>query len=77
MIKVKEIRVKTLEEALEQQDCLLEENENYTFKIIEVFMNGYCLEVYLTKYDKVHNLLDDFYNSIREEVEKIEKINIK
>ena len=75
MIKVKEVRVSTLKEALEQQDYLLEENENYSFRIIEVFMNGFCLEVYLTKYDKVYNLLDSFYSSIKEEVDRIEHIN--
>lgn len=75
MIKVKEIRVKTLEEILEQQRDLLEENENYTFRIIEVFMSGYCLEVYRSKYDTVYDLLNGFYDSIREEVDRIEKIN--
>ena len=33
MIKVKEIRIETLEELLEMQNTLLEENENYTFRI--------------------------------------------
>lgn len=40
-------------------------------------MSGYCLEVYRSKYDTVYDLLNGFYSSIREEVEKIERINAK
>lgn len=77
MIKVKYVRVETLEEALEKQNELLEENEGYTFRIIEIFLNGYCLEVYEPKREKLGNLLNGFYDSFREEVERLENINSK
>lgn len=77
MVKVKDIRVETLEEALEKQNELLEENEEYTFRIITVFLNGYRLEVYEPKREKLYNLLNGFYDSFREEVERLENINKK
>lgn len=77
MVKVKYVRVETLEEALEKQNELLEENKEYTFRIIEIFLNGYCLEVYEPKREKLGNLLNGFYDSFREEVERLENINSK
>lgn len=75
MVKVKDVRIETLEEALEKQNELLEENEQYTFKIVEVFFNGFCLEVYEPKREKLYNLLNGFYDSFREEIERLENIN--
>ena len=77
MVKVKDVRIETLEEALEKQNELLEENEQYTFRIIEVFLNGFCLEVYEPKREKLYNLLNGFYDSFREEIERLENINKK
>lgn len=77
MVKIKDLRIKTLEEVLEKQNELLEENEEYTFRIITVFLNGYRLEVYEPKKEKLYNLLNGFYDSFREEVEKLENINKK
>lgn len=77
MVKVKEIRIATLEEALEMQNSLLEENEDYTFRIVEIFLNGYCLEVYESKREKLYSLLNGYYESFRHEVEKLENINKK
>ena len=77
MVKVKDVRIETLEEALEKQNELLEENEQYTFRIIEVFLNGFCLEVYEPKREKLWNLLNGFYDSFREEIERLENINKK
>lgn len=77
MVKVKEIRIETLEEVLEMQNTLLEENENYTFRVIEIFLNGYCLEVYEPKREKLYNLLNGYYESFKEEIKKLEKINEK
>lgn len=77
MIKIKDIRVENLQEALEQQNYLLEENENYTFRIIPIFLAGYSLEVYLPKDYKLYDMLNGFYNSFREEVQKLEDINKK
>lgn len=77
MVKVKEVRIETLEEVLEMQNSLLEENENYTFRIIEIFLNGYCLEVYESKREKLYTLLNGYYESFKEEIRKLEKINNK
>lgn len=77
MVKVKEIRLENIEEVLEMQNSLLEENEDYTFRIIEIFLNGYCLEVYESKREKLYNLLNGYYESFRQEVEKLENINKK
>lgn len=77
MVKVKDVRVETLEEALEKQNELLEENEGYTFKIIAVFLNGYRLEVYESKREKLYNLLNGYYESFKKEVERLENINNK
>lgn len=77
MVKVKDIRIETLDEALEKQNELLEENEEYTFRIITVFLNGYRLEVYEPKREKLYNLLNGFYDSFREEVKRLENINKK
>lgn len=77
MIKVKEIRIETLEEVLEMQNTLLEENENYTFRVIEIFLNGYCLEVYEPKREKLYTLLNGYYESFKEEIKKLEEINNK
>lgn len=77
MVKVKEVRIETLEEVLEMQNSLLEENENYTFRIIEIFLNGYCLEIYEPKREKLYNLLNGYYEAFKEEVKKLEKINNK
>lgn len=77
MIKVKEVRIETLEEVLEMQNSLLEENENYTFRIIEIFLNGYCLEVYESKREKLYTLLNGYYESFKEEIRKLEEINNK
>lgn len=77
MVKIKDLRIETLEEVLEKQNELLEENEEYTFRIITVFLNGYRLEVYEPKKEKLYNLLNGFYDSFREEVEKLENINKK
>ena len=77
MVKIKDFRIETLEEVLEKQNELLEENEEYTFRIITVFLNGYRLEVYEPKKEKLYNLLNGFYDSFREEVEKLENINKK
>ena len=77
MVKVKDVRIETLEEALEKQNELLEENEQYTFRVIEVFLNGFCLEVYEPKREKLGNLLNGFYDSFREEIERLENINKK
>ena len=60
MVKIKDFRIETLEEVLKQNE-LLEENEQYTFRIKEIFLNGYCLEVYIPKKDKLHTLLDGYY----------------
>lgn len=77
MVKVKEVRIETLEEVLEMQNSLLEENENYTFRIIEIFLNGYCLEVYESKREKLYTLLNGYYESFKEEIRKLEEINNK
>lgn len=77
MLKVKEIRVETLKEVLEMQNNLLEDNENYTFRVIEIFLNGYCLEVYEPKREKLYNLLNGYYESFRKEIKKLEEINNK
>lgn len=77
MVKVKEVRIETLEEVLEMQNSLLEENENYTFRIIEIFLNGYCLEVYEPKREKLYTLLNGYYESFKEEIRKLEEINNK
>lgn len=77
MVKVKEIKIKTLEEVLEIQNSLLEENEDYTFRIVEIFLNSYCLEVYESKREKLYSLLNGYYESFRQEVEKLENINKK
>lgn len=77
MVKVKEIRIETLEELLEIQNTLLEENENYTFRVVEIFLNGYCLEIYEPKREKLYNLLNGYYESFKEEIRKLEKINNK
>lgn len=77
MVKVKEIRIETLEEVLEMQNTLLEENENYTFRVIEIFLNGYCLEVYEPKREKLYTLLNGYYESFKEEIKKLEEINNK
>lgn len=70
-MKIKEINVETLGEALKKQDEFLEENENYTFRIVEVFIAGYILEVH----EDLIYILDEYYNSFKEEVRKLEKIN--
>lgn len=77
MIKIKEIKVEKIEDILEKQNELLEEDENYTFRIIPVFLTGYSLEVYLPKEYKLYDMLNGFYNSFREEVQKLEDINKK
>lgn len=77
MIKVKEIRVEKLEQILEKQNELLEEDENYTFRIIPIFIKGYSLEVYLPKNYKLYDILNGFYNSFKEEVQKLEDVNKK
>ena len=77
MVKVKEIRLENIEEVLEMQNSLLEENEDYTFRIIEIFLNGYCLEVYESKREKLYSLLDGYYECFREEIKKLEKLNSK
>lgn len=75
MVKIKDFRIETLEEVLEKQNELLEENEQYTFRIKEIFLNGYCLEVYIPKKDKLHILLDGYYEAFRKEVDRLENIN--
>lgn len=75
MLKIKEIKLKTIEEILNKQDELLEQNEDYTFRIIPTFLNGYCLEVYQSKRENLYNLLNGFYESFRLEVERLETIN--
>lgn len=75
MVKIKDLRIETLEEVLEKQNELLEENEQYTFRIKEIFLNGYCLEVYIPKKDKLHILLDGYYEAFRKEVDRLENIN--
>lgn len=74
-MKIKEINVETLGEALKKQDEFLEENENYTFRIVEVFIAGYILEVHEEKRENLIYILDEYYNSFKEEVRKLEKIN--
>ncbi len=75
MVKIKDFRIETLEEVLEKQNELLEENEQYTFRIKEIFLNGYCLEVYVPKKDKLYTLLDGYYEAFRKEVDRLENIN--
>lgn len=77
MIKIKEIRVEKIEDILEKQNEFLEEDENYTFRIIPVFLTGYSLEVYLPREYKLHDILNGFYNCFKEEVQKLEDINKK
>lgn len=77
MVKVKEIKLETIEEVLEMQSTLWEENENYTFRIIKMFLHGYCLEVYEPKREKLYSLLDGYYECFREEIKKLEKLNSK
>lgn len=77
MVKIKDVRVETLEEAFEKQNELLEENERYTFKIVEVFLNGFCLEVYEPKKDRLYDLLDGYYESFKKEINRLENINKK
>lgn len=74
-MKIKEVEVKTLKEALEKQDDFLEENENYTFRIIELFLRGYILEVHEEKRENLIHILDGFYDSFKEEIRRLEKIN--
>lgn len=77
MIKIKEVKVEKIEDILEKQNELLEEDENYTFRIIPVFLTGYSLEVYLPKEYKLYDMLNGFYNCFKEEVQKLEDINKK
>lgn len=77
MVKVKTVRFDSLEDLIDLQYLLLEENENYTFRVLEIFLNGYCLEIYEPKREKLYNLLNGYYESFREEVKKLEKINSK
>ena len=77
MVKVKTVRFDSLEDLRDLQYLLLEENENYTFRVVEIFLNGYCLEVYEPKREKLYNLLNGYYECFREEVKKLEKINSK
>lgn len=77
MVKVKTVRFNSLEDLIDLQYLLLEENENYTFRVVEIFLNGYCLEVYEPKREKLYNLLNGYYEAFREEVKKLEKINSK
>ncbi len=77
MVKVKTVRFNSLEDLIDLQYLLLEENENYTFRVVEIFLNGYCLEVYEPKREKLYNLLNGYYEAFSEEVKKLEKINSK
>lgn len=77
MIKVKTVTFDSLEDLIDLQNLLLEENENYTFRVVEIFLQGYCLEVYEAKREKLYNLLNGYYESFREEVKKLENINSK
>lgn len=77
MVKVKTVRFYSLEDLRDLQYLLLEENENYTFRVVEIFLKGYCLEVYEPKREKLYNLLNGYYECFREEVKKLEKINSK
>ncbi len=77
MVKVKDVRFDSLEDLRDLQYLLLEENENYTFRIVEIFLNGYCLEVYEPKREKLYNLLNGYYECFRKEVKRLEKINSK
>ena len=75
MVKVKTVRFDSLEDLMDLQYLLLEENENYTFRVVGMFLKGYCLEVYESKREKLYSLLDGYYECFREEVKKLEKIN--
>lgn len=77
MVKVKTVRFDSLEDLIDLQYLLLEENENYTFRVVEIFLNGYCLEIYEPKREKLYNLLNGYYECFREEVKRLEKINSK
>lgn len=73
-MKIHEKLVKTLEEAFEEQNEYLEENERFTFRIVEVFMVGYVLEVHEEKKENLINILDEYYNSFKQEIRRLEKI---
>ena len=73
-MKIHEKRVKTLEQAFEEQNKYIEENERFTFKIVEVFMAGYVLEVHEEKKENLINILDEYYNSFKQEIRRLEKI---
>lgn len=73
-MKIHEKQVKTLEQAFEEQNEYLEENERFTFKIVEVFMAGYVLEVHEEKKENLINILDEYYNSFKQEIRRLEEI---
>lgn len=77
MVKVKTVRFNSLEDLIDLQYLLLEENENYTFRVMEIFLKGYCLEVYEPKREKLYSLLDGYYECFREEIKKLEELNNK
>ena len=70
-MKIHEKQVETLEQAFEEQNEYLQENERFTFKIVEVFMAGYVLEVHEEKKENLINILDEYYNSLNKEKDKI------
>lgn len=77
MIKIKTARFDSLEDLIGLQNLLLEENEQYVFRVVEMFPKGYCLEVYESKRENLFNLLNGYYESFREEVKKIGKNQYK
>ncbi|WP_278572952.1 hypothetical protein [Fusobacterium ulcerans] len=73
-MKIHEKQVETLEQAFEEQNEYLQENERFTFKIVEVFLAGYVLEVHEEKKENLINILDEYYNSFKQEIKRLEEI---
>lgn len=73
-MKIHEKRVETLEQAFEEQNEYLQENERFTFKIMKIFMAGYILEVHEEKKENLINILDEYYNSFKQEIRRLEEI---
>lgn len=75
MVKIKEIKLETIEEALEIQSSLWKINGNYSFKIIKLLLGGYQLEIYEPKKEKLYNFLSENYKDFLEEIKKYLEAN--
>lgn len=73
-MKIHEKQVETLEQAFEEQNEYLEENERFTFRIIKLFPKGYVLEAHEEKKENLIYILDEYYNSFKQEIRRLEEI---